>query len=237
MGEKEDNSPLLSDSKTKIVNESKRNLKQDIIGGVLALISGVIFTVNNIIIQIQKLDFADIVLVRSTLQILIIGGLCYLKNLSLAPKLKSNSTRTRIVMIVQGFLGGLMIMMSFGCVRLMPLGDASTLLFSAPIFTMIFAFLCLKHKLAPIRILLILILMTGTILVVQPPFIFGEKNSNSTEYYIGAILGISVALVDGLVNISINFCTDINPLVLLWWSGMGGLIGWRTFACQDISLF
>ena len=215
-------SPLLSKSKTEL-KETTRNFKHEIIGCVLAFISGVIFTVNNIIIQVRKLDFTDIVLVRSTLQILLIGGLCYFKNLSLFPKLEENSTRTKIVMIVQGFLGGLMIIMSFGCVRLMPLGDASTLLFSSPIFTMILACLCLNHKLVPIRVLFITILMIGTILVVQPPFIFGEETSNSTEYYIGAILGISTAFVDGLVNISINFCTEINPLVLLWWSGIGGL--------------
>ena len=215
-------SPLLSKSKTEL-KETSRNVKQDVIGCILAFISGVIFTVNNVIIQVRKLDFTDIVLVRSILQILLIGGLCYFKNLSLYPKPEKNSTRTKIVMIVQGFLGGLMIIMSFGCVSLMPLGDASTLLFSSPIFTMILACLCLNHGLVPIRVLFIILLMTGTILVVQPPFIFGEETSNSTEYYIGAILGISTAFVDGLVNISINFCTEINPLVLLWWSGIGGL--------------
>ena len=199
--------------------KNKRNLKQDIYGAILAFVSGLIFVGNNTVIQWLKLDFADIIFVRSTIQISLIGSLCYFHKLSLFHSDKKN----RFFMVLQGFLGGIMITVGFGCVSLMPLGDASTLIFSAPIFTMLFACCCLKHNLGPFRAILGIMLMVGAIFVVQPPFLFGSE-SKSELYYIGAILGVLTAALDGLVNISINFCSEVHSLVLLWWSGLGGLI-------------
>ena len=43
-------------------------------------------------------------------------------------------------------------------------------------------------------------------------------------YYVGAIFGISVAVIDGLTNVAISFCSEVNSLVLLWWSSVGGVI-------------
>ena len=219
-------SPLLTQEVSEIHSDkvkidSKRDLKQDIVGAILAFISGLIFVGNNTVIQWLKLDFADIIFVRSTIQIALIGSLCYFNKLSLFHS--DNDKKTRFFMVLQGFLGGIMITVGFGCVSLMPLGDASTLIFSAPIFTMFFACLCLKHSLGPFRAILGLMLMVGAILVVQPPFIFGSE-SRSELYYIGAILGVSTAALDGMVNISINFCSEVHSLVLLWWSGLGGLL-------------
>ncbi len=203
----------------------KKGPNQNVLGCLLAFISGVMFVTNKFIIQWLQLDYTDIMLVRSTIQMALIGSLCYLNNLSLFP-MQETSKKTRFFLVFQGLPYALMITMGIECVRLMPLGDASTLILSAPIFTICFAALCLKHDFGPFRIAFAILLMVGTILVVQPPLIFDttDHETNYKLYYVGAILGISTAVIDGIVNISINFCIEVHYLVLLWWSGIGGLL-------------
>ena len=171
--DKDIKSPLLEEV-SEINSEPEKKLrsskKEGLLGVTLAFISGVIFVWNNFLTQWLKLDFADIIFVRSFVSLTLMGSLCYYHKLSLmASGIKK---KTRSFLVLQGILGGIMITSGYGCVSLMPLGDAITLIFSAPIFTMAFACLCLKHSLGPFRAGLGLGLMVGAILVIQPPFIF-----------------------------------------------------------------
>ena len=96
----------------------------------------------------------------------------------------------------------------------------------------------LKHKIRLWKMMSAGVLILGIFLVVQPPFIFGSDSSqaqNSTNetsndgssikhndmYYMGVIIGLCAAIAGGLLNITVNFCKDIHPFVLLWWSGIG----------------
>ena len=71
-----------------------------------------------------------------------------------------------------GLLGGLMVICAVSCVTFMPLGDAMTLLFTAPLSTMIAAALFLGHRLRLYRIFNVILLVSGAVLVIRPPFIF-----------------------------------------------------------------
>ena len=75
---------------------------------------------------------------------------------------------------------------------------------------------CLKEKPSLFRVCLVILLISGTILVVQPPFIFGSEVTYSMDYYIGVTLALSASIADGIINVSINLCSDIKPMVLLW---------------------
>ena len=79
-------SPLLEDVSeipSETTKKQLRSSKNGIFGAILAFISGVIFVGNNTVIQWLKLDFADIIFVRSFIQLTLIGSLCFLNNLSL----------------------------------------------------------------------------------------------------------------------------------------------------------
>lgn len=134
----------------------------------------------------------------------------------------------------------------------MPLGDALTLIFSAPLSTMVTAAIFLKHRLRLFKITAGVILVIGTVLVIKPPFIFNpdlddiddtvDRSNNNRSmvtsfysslyhhdkhdslYFIGVIIALSSAMADGFLNVAINFCKEVNSLVLLWWAGIGGLI-------------
>ena len=46
----------------------------------------------------------------------------------------------------------------------------------------------------------------------------------NTYYYIGAGIAGSGALISGFLNLAINYCRQVNSVVLLLWSGLGGLL-------------
>ena len=60
-------------------------------------------------------------------------------------------TSTYWAIIIQSYVGGWMILSRFASVLLIPLGDALTIIFSAPIFTTILAKIFLGHKLKSFR--------------------------------------------------------------------------------------
>ena len=55
-----------------------------------------------------------------------------------------------------------------------------TLIFTNPLFTMIFAAIFLGHRLTCIKNISALILFAGIILVTKPPFLFPEPAANAT---------------------------------------------------------
>ena len=123
------------------------------IGIALAFISGFIFTANNCAIQTMKLDFTEVLFVRSIVQVGVMASVLLWKGQPFL-QINGSSKRVTLMTIIQGLLGGLMIICSFSCVLLMPLGDALTLIFSSPLITMILASAFLGHKLRLFKITL-----------------------------------------------------------------------------------
>ena len=52
-----------------------------------------------------------------------------------------------------GAFGGLTMLATFACVKFMPVGDAVTLLFTNPLFTMIFAAAFMGHRLSTLKVI------------------------------------------------------------------------------------
>jgi len=203
--------------------------KFHILGIFLANLSGVIFTLNNCIIQWMKLDFSEIMLVRGSIQVLMFTLLLMANGYSVFPTIGENSTKIRLLVIFQGICGGLMVICSVSSVTFMPLGDAMVLIFTAPLSTMVLAAIFLRHTVRLYRIINALLLITGAILVIQPTFIFDHlpnltPNYHDYYYYIGAAVALSSAIFDGFVNITISYCQEVQTLVLLWWAGIGAII-------------
>lgn len=190
----------------------------DLQGVGLGFLSGFIFTGNSYVIQTWQLDFSECLLVRSLIFLYVMTVLCCLQNHKIWPDQK------RVLVIVQGLLGGLTLISAFSCVLLLPLGDALTLMFSSPISTMILAALFLGHRLRLLKIICGIVLMIGTLLVIQPEFLFTSPENHDEVYYIGASIALASAVADGFLNVSISCCEEINSLVLLWWTGFGGII-------------
>ena len=245
--EVDDEASLTSFDEVISTTESTTNsFRNHCFGLALAFVSGLIFTANNCIIQTFNLDYAENMLIRSTVQTIIFGVMCIIKRNSIWPTCER---KIQCLMIFQGVLGSVVMICAFSCMLLMPLGDALTLLFTEPFSTMFMAAIFLGHRLRLFKISLGLFLLIGVVLVIQPPFIFPnyedaiqnyfvksqihtlfqietsrkEISYRTKLYYIGVIIALSAALAKGVLNICVNKCSKIKSTVLMWWTGFGGI--------------
>ena len=89
------------------------------------------------------------------------------------PSRKFNQNRkVFILLIFQGLCNGIGMLGEFICVSLMPLGDASALIVSTPVPSMILSRIFLGHRLRLYKIICGLMVYLGILFVIQPPFIF-----------------------------------------------------------------
>ena len=123
-----------------------------------------------------------------------------------------------------------MILELFVAVRLMPLGEAMTLIFSSPLFTAIAMRIFHGTRLRLWKAIFITALLVGIILVMQPPLIFGDKGDSErdTKYFIGAILALTCSVSSGITSVIVSgplsvvrssvvvFCVGLASLVIVF---------------------
>ena len=117
-----------------------------------------------------------------------------------------------------------------------------TIIYSAPIFTMIFSFVFLRIKQGLFKIFFALILIVGVLLVIRPPFLFPHlkpnvephpisnqtvTNTNQTSpaedpsetkdniYWIGVAICVVTAACTGLISVVFNYLQVIFLLYLI----------------------
>ena len=132
-------------------------------------------------------------------------------------------------------------MFSYLAVLYCPLGDAMTVIYSGPLFTMLFSYLFLRIHQGLWKISFALILILGVILVIRPPFMFPNAqnispNATSTNevfesdqgrdelYWIGIGLAMAGACTGGLINVSINAMKNVNSCLIMFWAGFISII-------------
>merc|ERR1712141_232228 len=202
-------------------------------GVFLAMTSGVLFTGNNCLIQYFKVDPLELLLVRSTFQAIILGSLTkILPPTRTYPIPQSTNIRVKFWIALQAVLGALRLYLSFSCLQYLPLGDALTIIFTEPLFTVVLSFILIKASIGFTKIILCIGLLTGMTLSIQPPFLFGPKSNNNTSdliqdnknYYVGVTLALSCAIFGSLCNILINKCDQIKSSLLVFYAGVSGII-------------
>lgn len=63
-------------------------------------------------------------------------------------------------------------MLLFFTFRRLPLGDATTIIFSSPVFVMVLSLIILREPCGFFRTFIVALLLAGVILIAKPPFIF-----------------------------------------------------------------
>ena len=160
--------------------------------------------------------------------------------------------RLKVWIALQAILGAVRLYLNYVLLAYLPLGDAVTIMFVEPLFTVFLSFILLRISASIWKILLCIGLLVGMILTVQPPFIFGKmlngsEDSNSTRteltedvkhemvleeerYYEGVFMALSCAIMGALCNIFITKCEKIRSTVLVFYGGAFGIIvallGW-----------
>ncbi len=179
----------------------------------LAFFSGVLFAANNLFIQMLEVEPLEMLLVRSIVQCLVLGIVA-----ADHPTPREKRTWSAVVFVgLQALFGGFRLLLTFACLTYLPLGDALTLMFSEPLFTVVLSTVLLRTGgLTLPKLGFCVSLVIGMLFCVQPPLLFGsdksskevqtdeEDEDNSNNYFIGAILAVTCAICGALCNICIT---------------------------------
>ena len=228
--------------------DSPRLSRSPLVGWLLAVLSGLLFTGNNFLVKYYSIGATDMLLVRSTLQTLLMAVIigndttrlrqilkyCF-PVLTKRPFLPSKKL-DGVLVVSQGVLGGLRTLFQFACVLYLPLGDALTIVFTEPLWTLLLSRIFLGIKISFWKIFFGCLLICGMVLCIQPPVLFPspcheeDRSSNSSDghslnenYYLGVLLALGTALTGSLANVSIAKCDRVSSKVMVFYSGLGGV--------------
>ena len=80
-----------------VIKKALVSYRLQILGIILANLSGVIFTVNNGLIQLMNLDFSEIMLVRGTVQIILMTIILFINGYSILPIIEEKTLKVKLV--------------------------------------------------------------------------------------------------------------------------------------------
>uniref|UniRef100_A0A8C5NXU7 Solute carrier family 35 member G1 n=2 Tax=Jaculus jaculus TaxID=51337 RepID=A0A8C5NXU7_JACJA len=154
------------------------------------LLSAFLFSVASLFVKkVQDIHAVEISAFRCVFQMLvIIPCLIYRKTGFLGPK------GQRVFLILRGVFGSTAMILIYYAYQMMPLADATVIAFSCPVFTSIFAWIFLKEKYSLWDAFFTLFAITGVILIVKPPFLFGSGTSGMNEGYSVHLKGTFAAI-------------------------------------------
>lgn len=155
----------------------------------------------------------------------------------------STLTRSTIsLLLLRGILGAIAMALWFYALKLLPVGDASTIVYLHPIFAMIIAYFTLHEPITAVHALAALVSFAGVFLIAQPPNhpatvdIPPAQRITGSLYALLSALGaaVSFVIVRGL-GLRINFMTSILSLGVMYLVvsvGMGGVMDWAELKVQ-----
>ena len=130
-------------------------------------------------------------------------------------------------LFARAFFTAFYTMSLFYSFRYMPLGDARTITSTNPIFTSIFAWCVLREPFGLFEVSMLVSTVTGMVIVLHPPSIFGEEGRGSTAYdstYTYAAIFASVGTVlQALGVVATRAIRDVDVAVVTAWNGFFGI--------------
>ena len=121
--------------------------------------------------------------------------------------LKTQKPRAHAVRAIYGTIG---MVLNFGAVIVLPLAEATTMGFTAPIFAVILSVLILKDRVGPWRLGAVLLGFTGIVLIAQP-------GSGHIPIF-GALVALGGAFMVALISIQIaGLSRTEQPVTIVFW--------------------
>ncbi|XP_047682326.1 solute carrier family 35 member G1 isoform X1 [Prionailurus viverrinus] len=159
--------------------EAKKKARCPGLGLFYTLLSAFLFSVGSLFVKkVQDVHAVEISAFRCVFQMLVvIPCLIYRKTGFIGPK------GQRIFLLLRGVLGSTAMILLYYAFQATSLADATVITFSSPVFTSIFAWIFLKEKYSPWDALFTAFTITGVILIVRPPFLFGASAAGTDESY------------------------------------------------------
>ena len=145
-------------------------------GMFLMAIAGVLLTFSNLFVQLaieankKRIPTLEIVLCRSVVQLILSVPFLIYRRVSLLTD-KANAPS----LVIMGICGFLSVAFIYLGIDKVPLGDATVILFTSPVFTTMFAYMFLSESCSIVDGFCGLLSFAGVIIAARPDFIFGER--------------------------------------------------------------
>lgn len=108
---------------------------------------------------------------------------------------------------------------AFTAIELIPLGDASVLFYTAPVYTILLARVFLKEPCTCFNVGVIFVVMFGIVLVTQPPLTFLSSTISPT-YFKGVVMGLIAALTDAIGNVVLRELKSVHYSTVMFLHGI-----------------
>lgn len=89
--------------------------------------------------------------------------------------INKNNLIKYFIFFSQGIIGGATLSLLYYSFRKLPIGDATTIIFSSPVIVIALSFIFLKEPCGILRVIVMCALFAGVIFVSKPPFLFQVK--------------------------------------------------------------
>jgi len=125
---------------------------------------------------------------------------------------------SRLLLLTQGLVGGTTLVLLFYSFRLLPLGDAATIIFSSPVFVMVLSHVWLREPCGFYRTLIVFLLVTGVVMITNPPFLFAAEVAEEHESYniLGYVAALSGTLFTAFNIVVMRKCKDVHYSVVVF---------------------
>nr|CAD7200466.1 unnamed protein product [Timema douglasi] len=150
------------------LNKERKELSTNWCGVLLAFLSGTFFTLSSAALKaLKSVDPMELLMIRSALQVAVMLAVAYRGAHNVV-----GPRGYRLLLQLQGIVGGITLVLLFYSFRRLPLGDATTIIFSSPMFVMLLSLIFLREPCGFFRTTVVCLLLAGVILISKPPFIF-----------------------------------------------------------------
>eukprot|EP01084_Bolivina_argentea_P222859 377179_1 len=204
--------------------------KNAAIGLTLMIISGLFYSLLAVFVQcLSDLNFKseEIVIYRAVQQIFIcVTTSLFTRNSKSANSKKFglygvNDRKLFFAVVGRGIFGAFGVYGYFESIHLIPIGDTLSLKGLCPIFTSFVAFLIFKDKITLTHGIALLLGISATILITQPPFIFGSNSGHSfQDNTFGYMFAVESAIAQTITYICIKYAKTVSPTVLVLSQGI-----------------
>ncbi|KAI1289654.1 Solute carrier family 35 member G1 [Halotydeus destructor] len=196
----------------------KRLRKIPLAGLILATLSASIFATGSFMVKLTpNVHPIEVVIARS------LGQLYFVLPYNICARYSfKGAPGERWSLLIRGILGFLAFSLAYTAFNLLPLGDASTIICSAPVYVSIFACLMLGEACGIFQGVVILFTLSGVVLISKPSFIFGGLDSagDNTSRLEGIALSLFAALSQGLSFVYMRKLQKTPASVTIAWLSM-----------------
>eukprot|EP00057_Strongylocentrotus_purpuratus_P035034 XP_797492.1 PREDICTED: solute carrier family 35 member G1-like [Strongylocentrotus purpuratus] len=128
------------------------------------------------------------------------------------------------LVLFRAIMGSIGTSLAFFAFQVMPIGNAKAIIYCSPVFTGFFSCIFLHEACTAVDIILSALTLSGVILVIQPPFIFGGESSSTS--ILGPIFCLILAAMVGIVFITLRKIGSyrIHPVVILIYFSSIGMV-------------